>query len=57
MKMYLLKGYNHLDINSDLYSLNKYFFSPKSQFLKNTRNPVGILQNCYLKNPINFVVS
>ena len=46
--MYLLKGYNHLDINSDLYSLNKYFFSPKSQFLKNTRNPVGILQNCYL---------
>ena len=31
-KRYLLKGYNHLGINSGLYSLDNYFFSPKSYF-------------------------
>ena len=29
MKKYLLKGYNNLDINSGLYSLDNYFFSLK----------------------------
>ena len=28
-KRHLLKGYNHLDINSGLYSLDDYFFPPK----------------------------
>ena len=28
-KRYLLKGYNHLGINSGLYSLDNYFFSSK----------------------------
>ena len=42
LQMYLLKGYNPVSINRGLCSLQN------SKFKRNTRNSVGILQNCYL---------
>ena len=40
--MYLLKGYDPMGINRDLCSLEN------NKLQRNTRNLVGILQNCYL---------
>ena len=41
MKRYLLKGYNHLGINSGLYSLDNYFFSSKKLVSKKHKKSYG----------------
>ena len=60
-KFQILEVYvNPMGINSDSCSLDRdliHYFLSQKQFLRNTRNHVSILQNCYLKNLTNLVVS